>query len=84
MSGTETERLFLTHRAREKGIVFTSIWNDYEEACVLEPSVNTFPLPVSRINDLLASGLHPSKSVSNDRANRTSTTRPAPGSSPTC
>ena len=33
VSGTEAERLFLTHRAREKGIVFTSIWNDYEEAC---------------------------------------------------
>ena len=45
ISGTETERSFLTHRAREKGIVFTSIWNDYEEACVLEPSVNTYPQP---------------------------------------
>lgn len=45
VSGSETERLFLTHRAREKGIVFASIWNDYEEACVLEPSVNTEPLP---------------------------------------
>ena len=45
ISGTETERNFLRYRAREKGLVLTSIWNDYEEACVLEPSVNTFPQP---------------------------------------
>jgi hypothetical protein len=45
ISGTDTERKFLTYRAREKGMVLTSIWNDYEEACCLEPSVNTYPDP---------------------------------------
>ena len=38
ISGTEDERLFLTHGAREKGVVFASIWNDYEESVVLEPA----------------------------------------------
>jgi hypothetical protein len=45
ISGTDTEKSFLTYRAVEKGLVFTSIWNDYEEACVLEPSINTTPDP---------------------------------------
>eukprot|EP01048_Picozoa_sp_COSAG05_P003805 COSAG05_NODE_185_length_14731_cov_30.866389_2_plen_1011_part_00 len=45
ISGTKTERSFLTHKARVKGMVLTSIWNDYEEACVLEPCVNTYPQP---------------------------------------
>ena len=39
ISGTEDERLFLTHDAREKGMVFASIWNDYEESVVMEPAV---------------------------------------------
>ena len=39
VSGTDTERQFLTYRAREKGLVFASIWNDYEESIILEPAV---------------------------------------------
>jgi hypothetical protein len=39
ISGTDTERAFLTHNAREKGMVFVSIWNDYEESIVMEPAV---------------------------------------------
>jgi len=41
ISGTETETQFLNYYARDKGMVFTGIWDEYAEAIVLEPSVNT-------------------------------------------
>jgi hypothetical protein len=50
VSGTSTERSFLTHRAREKGLVFASIWNDYEESIVLEPAVRVGVPPDSHVD----------------------------------
>jgi hypothetical protein len=38
ISGTDLEERFLTHRAREKGMVFTGVWNEYAESIVMEPS----------------------------------------------
>ena len=38
VSGTQAETLFLTHRAVEKGMVFTGVWNEYSESIVMEPA----------------------------------------------
>ena len=40
LTGTDDERSFLTEQAREKGMVFTGIWNEYAESIVMEPANN--------------------------------------------
>ena len=39
-TGTDDERSFLTYEAREKGMVFTGIWNEYAESIIMEPANN--------------------------------------------
>jgi len=41
VSGTQDETSFLNYHAREKGMVFSGVWNEYGEAIVMEPAVNT-------------------------------------------